>query len=204
MPSVLAISGSPSVESRTALAAGHLVDLLSTTGIQAQQLTVRELPAADLLAGRTDSPAIRAAMDALAAADGVVVATPVFKASYSGLLKSFLDLLPQTGLAGKAVLPVATGGSLSHLLAIDYALRPVLSAMGARHVVAGCFLIDKDITQLADGTVRIQPEAELRLLDALDGFVNALTITTDLGRPGPAGQTSIARSRSRVNLREPT
>ncbi|MDH6143606.1 FMN reductase [Kitasatospora sp. GP30] len=182
MTSVLAISGSPSVDSRTALVTGHLVNLLAARGIAARQLAVRELPATELLAGRSDSPAIRAAADALATAEGVIVATPVYKASYTGLLKAFLDLLPQSGLAGKAVLPVATGGSLAHLLAIDYALRPVLSALGARHVVAGCFLLDKDIERLAGGAVRIRPEAELRLLDALDGFVDALTIRTDLTR----------------------
>ena len=61
----------------------------------------------------------------------MVVSTPVYKAAYSGVLKVFLDLLPQFGLAGKVVLPLVTGGTASHVLAIDYALRPVLLALGA-------------------------------------------------------------------------
>jgi len=44
----------------------------------------------------------------------LIIATPIFKASYSGLLKVFLDLLPQFALAGKAILPIATGGSVHH------------------------------------------------------------------------------------------
>jgi FMN reductase len=63
----------------------------------------------------------------------VVVATPVYKAAYSGLLKVFLDVLPQTALKGKLVLPLATGGSPHHMLALDYALRPVLQSLGAPH-----------------------------------------------------------------------
>ncbi len=62
----------------------------------------------------------------------MVIGTPVYKAAYSGLLKSLLDLLPQYALAGKTVLPLATGGSTAHVLAIDYALRPVLAPWALR------------------------------------------------------------------------
>ncbi len=174
MTSLLAISGSPSADSRTALLVGHLVRRLSLTGFDAGHLRVRDLPASDLLTGRADSPALRSALEAVDGADGVVVASPVYKASYTGLLKAFLDLLPQDGLAGKTVLPVVTGGSVAHVLAIDYALRPVLAALGARHVVAGCFLVDKAIDRQTNGTVTLQPEAELRLEQAVEEFIEAL------------------------------
>ncbi len=87
----------------------------------------------------------------VAAADGIVVATPVYKAAYSGLLKTFLDMLPQFALRGKVVLPLATGGSIAHVLAIDYALRPVLSSLDPLHVVNGLFVLDKQITVLESG-----------------------------------------------------
>lgn len=174
MTSVLALSGSPSADSRTALLAGHLVRRLSLAGFQAGHVRVRELPAADLLAGRTDSPALRQALEAVAAANGLVVATPVYKAAYSGLLKAFLDLLPQAGLAGKTVLPVMTGGSLAHALAIDYALRPVLSALGARHIVRGPFVLDTTIGPGPDGTLRLQSDTGPRLEAAVEEFVAAL------------------------------
>ncbi|HZG06119.1 MAG TPA: NADPH-dependent FMN reductase [Streptomyces sp.] len=180
MSTILALSGSPSRDSRTALLVEQAIIRLSATGYDADHLVVRELPAADLLAGRADAPRLRDALDQVAAADGLIVATPVYKASYSGLLKAFLDLLPQAGLAGKTVLPLVTGGSIAHVLSLDYALRPVLAALGARHVVNGCFLLDKSIERQPDGTVRLVPEAELRLFDVLDDFINALPLTTAL------------------------
>lgn len=174
MTSLLAISGSPSASSRTALLVGHLVHRLSLGGFDVGHLRVRDLPADDLLAGCHDSPPVRRALASVEAADGVIVATPVYKAAYTGVLKAFLDLLPQSALAGKTVLPLVTGGSLAHLLAIDYALRPVLSALGARHVVAGCFLLDSAIGRQPDGGVALQQDAERRLEQVVDEFVEAL------------------------------
>ncbi|MEK2475038.1 MULTISPECIES: NADPH-dependent FMN reductase [Streptomyces] len=175
MTSLLAVSGSPSADSRTALLAGHLVRRLSLVGLPTTHLRVRDLPAAELLAGRTEHPALRRSLDAVEAASGIVVATPVYNAAYSGLLKAFLDLLPRTGLAGKAVLPLMTGGSSAHALAIDYALRPVLCALGARQVVRGAFVLDRTIEPGPDGALRIHPDTAPRLDRALDEFLVALT-----------------------------
>ncbi|WP_419998677.1 NADPH-dependent FMN reductase [Streptomyces boninensis] len=182
MTSILALSGSPSVNSRTGLLVDHAVDRLSLTGFDAQHLRIRNLPAAELLSGRTDSAAITRATDAVTAAEALIVATPIYKAAYTGLLKSFLDLLPQAALTGKTVLPLVTGGSLAHVLAIDYALRPVLTALGARHVVAGAFLLDRHIDRRQDGGAVLEPAAELRLFEAIDDFIEALPATTDLAR----------------------
>ncbi|MCX4825387.1 NADPH-dependent FMN reductase [Streptomyces sp. NBC_01142] len=192
MTSILAVSGSPSVNSRTELLVEHAVERLSVTGFDTGHLKVRELPAAELLSGRSDSSALRAAAEQVAAADGLIVATPVYKASYTGLLKAFLDLLPQSGLAGKTVLPLATGGSLAHVLTIDYALRPVLTALGARHVVAGSFLLDSHVERLAEGGAQLRPEAELRLFDVVDEFIQALP--AQYPTPAPGAATSATRS----------
>ncbi|MEV6203219.1 NADPH-dependent FMN reductase [Streptomyces sp. NPDC051771] len=173
MPQLLAITGSPSAHSRTAVVADHVLRRLSHSGFETAHLAVRELPAAELLSARRGEPDIRRALDAVAEADGIVIATPVYKASYTGLLKAFLDLLPQDGLAGKTVLPLVTGGSLAHVLTIDYALRPVLTALGARHVTAGRFVLDSSVER-APGPGRLRPEAELDLFQAVDEFGDAL------------------------------
>ncbi|AYV30434.1 NADPH-dependent FMN reductase [Streptomyces sp. CJ_13] len=173
MPRLLALTGSPSVHSRTTVVADHVLRRLSHAGFETAHLAVRDLPAADLLSARRGEPEIRRAVEAVAAADGVVIATPIYKASYTGLLKAFLDLLPQDGLAGKTVLPIATGGSLAHVLTIDYALRPVLAALGARHVTAGRFILDSSVER-GDGPDRLRPEAELDLFQAVDEFAEAL------------------------------
>ncbi|MFJ9547050.1 NADPH-dependent FMN reductase [Streptomyces erythrochromogenes] len=175
MPKLLALTGSPSAHSRTDVVADHALRHLTRShhGFETARLAVRELPAADLLAARRGEPEIRRALEAVAEADGLIIATPVYKASYTGLLKAFLDLLPQDGLAGKTVLPLATGGSLAHVLTIDYALRPVLAALGARHVTAGRFVLDSTVER-GSGPDRLRPEAELDLLQAVDEFAEAL------------------------------
>jgi FMN reductase len=174
MPSILAVSGSPSPDSRTVLAVDAALVRLTDAGFTTRHLAVRDLPAQDLLAAARDTPALWDAADAIAQADGVIIATPVYKAAYTGLLKSFLDLLPENALAGKVVLPLATGGTVGHLLAIDYALRPVLTALGASHVVQGRFLLDQDIVRNGNGTGHLVPAAETRLGDSVDQFVAAL------------------------------
>ncbi|WP_329314834.1 MULTISPECIES: NADPH-dependent FMN reductase [unclassified Streptomyces] len=176
MPTLLALSGSPSPHSRTAVVADHVLRRLAHAGFDTAHLAVRELPAADLLSARRGEPELRRALEAVAEADGIIVATPVYKASYTGLLKAFLDLLPQDGLAGKTVLPIATGGSLAHVLTLDYALRPVLAALGARHVTAGRFVLDSSVERGA-GPDRLRPEAELDLFQAVDEFAAALNAT---------------------------
>ncbi|MCB5179718.1 NADPH-dependent FMN reductase [Streptomyces antimicrobicus] len=182
MPTVLALTGSPSLRSRTAVVVDHVLRRLEHDGFRTGHLALRELPAADLLAARTERPALRRALDAVAAADGLVVATPVYKASYTGLLKSFLDVLPQDGLAGKTVLPVATGGSLAHVLTLDYALRPVLATLGAGHVTAGRFVLDSSVER-DPGADRLRPEAELDLYQAVDDYAAALRARTTLAAP---------------------
>ena len=82
-----------------------------------------------------------------------MVATPVYKAAYSGLLKVLLDLLPQTALKEKTVLPLATGGSPHHMLALDYALRPVLQSADKRYEVGSDIAVRLDdavLTLLAE------------------------------------------------------
>jgi FMN reductase len=174
MPAILAVSGSPSPTSRTACAVDFALTALASQGHATAHLAVRDLPPADLLAGGRDTPALWQAADAIARAEGVVIATPVYKASYSGLLKAFLDLLPEDALRGKVVLPLVTGGTIGHLLTIDYALRPVLTALGADHVVQGRFLLDTDIVRGQTGGAKLDPTAERRLAETLNQFTDAL------------------------------
>jgi len=136
MASIAAIIGSPSEPSRTATVTDYLGKQLELQGVSVTTVLVRSLPAQELLHGRMTDPSVAAAVSAVERADGVVVATPVYKASFCGVLKVFLDLLPQHALRGKVVLPLGTAGSTAHTLAIDYALRTVLVALGAEHILS--------------------------------------------------------------------
>ncbi|MDX3070813.1 NADPH-dependent FMN reductase [Streptomyces sp. NPDC088354] len=174
MAVILSVSGSPSATSRTARLLRHLDDRLRLQGHDVVSLEVRTLPAEALLGADFGHPAITGAAALFQQADGVVIGTPVYKAAYSGLLKSLLDLLPQYALTDKTVLPLATGGTTAHVLAIDYALRPVLSSMGAAHIVPGWFTLDKDIAVADDGTLTVAPAAAEALVQVTDRFSAAL------------------------------
>ncbi|MFB7243920.1 FMN reductase (NADPH) [Streptomyces populi] len=174
MATIVSVSGSPSPTSRTTRLLRHLDERLRRQGHEVTPLEVRTLPAHALLGADFRHPAIVETAALFEGADGVVIGTPVYKAAYSGLLKSLLDLLPQYALAGKTVLPLATGGSTAHVLAIDYALRPVLSSMGASHIVPGWFTLDKDVTLGADGTPVIAPASARALEQVTDTFSAAL------------------------------
>jgi FMN reductase len=170
---IVAISGSPSARSRSAALLQLALARLEANSASQHSVHPRELPAGALLLADAQQPAIRAAIAAVAAADLVIVATPIYKAAYSGLLKLFLDLLPQDALRGKTVLPLATGGSAAHLLALDYALRPVLSALGARHILDGVFATDAQL-QPHEASGGYVPDAALlqRLDRALEGLAD--------------------------------
>jgi len=176
MATVLTVSASPSATSKSA-ATRRLVDgQLAALGHNVLALDARDLPPAALLGADTSHPAIAETLGLFERAQGVVVVTPVYKASYSGLLKTLLDLLPQSGLSGKVVLPLATGGSTAHVLAIDYALRPVLSSLGPAHVVQGYFLLDSDIAREPDGRSVLADETRDSLARAVSRFADALTL----------------------------
>lgn len=143
--SILLLAGSPAATSRSTRLLHHIGDRLALLGHRHTKLSVQDLPAEALL--RTDfrHPEILSAKAQVEEAEAVVISTPVYKAAYSGVLKAFLDLLPQDGLRDKLVLPIATGGSQSHMLALDYALRPVLSALSARHILPSIYATEAQV-----------------------------------------------------------
>lgn len=165
--SVLLVAGSPSAPSRSSALLEAVGTRLALRGLRVERLAVRDLPAQALLAADVSHPVLQRAVDQLAAARAVVVATPVYKAAYSGALKTFLDLLPQSALKGKAVLPLASGGSPHHMLALDYALRPVLQSLAARHILAGVYATDSQVTLTPEGAYQLQAELAQRLDDSV-------------------------------------
>lgn len=132
-------------------------------GIHTEAIFVHDLPADDLILARFNSEPVLKANEKVEAADIVVVLTPVYKAAYTGILKTYLDLLPQKGLVGKTVLPLVLGGSFGHLLAIDYSLKPVLSALGATTILSGAYVLDTQVEKKDDGQYELAPEISQRL-----------------------------------------
>jgi len=168
---VLLIAGSPSDRSRTATLLESVGERLELRGVPVDRLKVRNLAPQALLLADFGHPSIIEAQKTVAQASVLVVATPVYKAAYSGILKVFLDVLPQNALKGKTVLPLATGGSPHHMLALDYALRPVLQSLGAKHILPGIYATDNQVVLLPEGSHQIEPEVAARLDEAVDTLI---------------------------------
>lgn len=90
------------------------------------------------------SEPLQAAKDAVAASDGVIAVTPIFSASYNGLFKTFLDLLDDDALTGTPVLLGATAGTARHSLALEHAIRPLLSYLRALTTPTAVFAAAED------------------------------------------------------------
>ncbi|MGC0423553.1 CE1759 family FMN reductase [Embleya sp. AB8] len=89
-------------------------------------------------------PGLRGAIDTVTSADALIAVTPIFSASYSGLFKSFFDVLDNTALVGKPVLIAATGGTARHSLALEHALRPLFAYLRATVVPTSVFAATDD------------------------------------------------------------
>lgn len=178
MPNVVIVSGSPSEVSRLNGLTGYAEEKLRQLGWEVSHLHVASLPSEDLILARWDSQAIIEANKRIAAADALVIASPVYKASFTGVLKTYLDLLPQNGLEGKVILPLFIGGTIAHLLTIDYALKPVLSALYAKHISAGVYAVDSQVKKLDGGGLQLDEELEQRLDRAVASFAEATELFT--------------------------
>jgi FMN reductase len=89
-------------------------------------------------------PQLREAVEAVTAADGLIAVTPVFTGSYSGLFKSFFDVVDKDALAGTPVLIAATGGTARHSLVLEHAMRPLFAYLRSVVVPTGVYAASED------------------------------------------------------------
>ncbi|MFJ5229478.1 FMN reductase [Kitasatospora sp. NPDC088391] len=119
-------------------AAGREVDL------RVVELRALARDIADNLVTGFPPPALRDALRAVEEADALIAVTPIFSASYSGLFKSFADVLDRDALTGKPVLIAATGGTARHSLALEHAMRPLFAYLRAAVVPTAVFAASED------------------------------------------------------------
>lgn len=147
---IVAVSGGLQRPSRAATLAQHLLDLIGeTVPCQAHLIELGQL--APQLAGalwRSQLPeAVERELAAVEQADVLVVATPVYRGSYTGLFKHFFDFIDQDALVDTPILLAATGGSERHALVIDHQLRPLFSFFQARTLPLGVYATDRDFAE---------------------------------------------------------
>ncbi|MFB6773446.1 FMN reductase [Streptomyces sp. NPDC056337] len=147
---LVVVSAGLSVPSSTRLLADRLAAATAgQTSAEVRVIELRDLAVeiAHTFTSGFPAPPLADAFAAVAEADGLIVVTPVFSASYSGLFKSFFDALSVTdedALAGKPVLIGATGGTARHSLVLDHALRPLFAYLKAVVVPTGVYAASED------------------------------------------------------------
>lgn len=100
-------------------------------------------------------PALEAAINTVVSSDALIAVTPIFSTSYSGLFKSFVDVLDPDALTGKPVLIGANAGTPRHSLAIDYAIRPLFAYLHADAISTGVFAASSDWGAQGDGVASL-------------------------------------------------
>lgn len=138
---VAGISGSPSSTSRSRRLLDHALDVARGHRAEVHVIDLSQL-SADALLGRASSDGLATATAHVAAARLVVASTPVYRATYSGLLKVFFDQLPQRALAGTVFLGLATGGHPGHEGVLLHGLAPLAGSLDALVSPHGIFAVD--------------------------------------------------------------
>jgi FMN reductase len=151
MTTIAVVTGNPKPRSRTRAVALAVADAIAAeSGAPAGgRLDVDLADHAPRLFDWSD-PALTELTVQVAAADVAVVASPTYKASYTGLLKAFLDRYGSNGLAGVVAVPVMTGGWPGHLLAVEVHLRPVLVELGAAVPARGLYVTEPELGELGE------------------------------------------------------
>lgn len=151
MTKAILINGGNSVTSRLTGIQQYIEEQLNKQGISHNVIQVHQLPAEDLITANFASETIAKEIVKVGEADIIFFLTPIYKGSYTGILKTFIDLLPQKGLENKLVIPVAIGGSIAHLLALEYSLKPVLSILGATNIASPVYIVDSQVIRTENG-----------------------------------------------------
>ena len=148
MTSIAVITGNPKPQSRTQNVALAVADVLAAEMTPRPSRLVIDLAEhAARLFDWSDSTLTRL-NEEVAASDIAIFASPTYKASYTGMLKAFLDRYGNNGLAGVVAVPVMTGAWPGHLLAVEVHLRPVLVELGATVPARGLYVTEPELAAL--------------------------------------------------------
>ncbi len=170
MSTVGIVVGNPKARSRTrGVAEAVAAAAADAAGLAGAEWTVVDLAELGPQLFDWSSVAVRDAVDRICATSLTVVASPTYKASYTGLLKAFLDWFSATDLLGVTVVPVMVGAGLQHALAVEVHLRPVLVELGASLPTRGLYVTEDQLGELDDVVATWVREARPSLRAATAG-----------------------------------
>lgn len=180
------VKGETTMQKVTIIAGGHKIDsrltgilefatsYLEENKVEFEVIQVHQLPSQALITADFMNEDIAVARQKVEESKGVIVLSPVFQASYSGIIKTFLDLLPMKSLREKTILPLMLGGSYAHLLVMDYALKPVIANLGATNILTGAYVMDAQIAKEENNTYTLDEDAKVRITSQLMQLVEAV------------------------------
>jgi len=145
---VVGISGSPATPSRSRTLLGLALEVCEAGGAESHVVDLASLPS-DALLRRGDPSALDDVRNLVARSHLLIASTPVYRATYSGLLKVFFDQLPLGALSGKVALGIATGGSARHAGVLEFGLRPLFTSLDAVVPFPGLHALDAQFTGTA-------------------------------------------------------
>jgi FMN reductase len=168
MSAVAVVVGNPKLGSRTLDVAAAVADAATgAAGLTGATRVTLDLAEFGPSLFDWSSALVREAVDAVRACSLAVVASPTYKASYTGLLKSFLDWFSTTDLQGVVVVPLMVGAGSQHALAVEVHLRPVLVELGATLPTRGLYVTEGQIAELDAVLAAWLAEAAPRLRAAI-------------------------------------
>lgn len=165
---IAVVVGNPRAGGRTTVTAMAVANLIAGEVGEAEVELIELADHAERLFTWTD-PDLDAIAERVAASDLLVVACPTYKASFTGLLKAFLDRYGSNGLAGVVAVPVMLGAGPHHALAPETQLRPVLVELGANVPSRALYQVDSEMDRLDEVVDGWWQQAGAPLLRALGG-----------------------------------
>lgn len=181
MNKITIISGSPNKKSRVNGLVDYAAKLLIDHGYEVSIIQVATLPAEDVMYAHFGSKAILEANAQVAEATGIIIVSPVYKTTLTGLVKAYIDLLPQKGLEHKIVATYLVGATISNLLSIDYGVKPILASMGAHCFAKNVFAVDHQIERIEENEDQIHfvlsEEMKQRVEQSVNDMINYRMMT---------------------------
>jgi FMN reductase len=160
---VLGLAGSITTPSRSGALVARVLAILAGVGHQGELIQLTDLPA-DALLGRRKDPALDRALRLASSALILVLGTPIYRASYTGQLKAFFDLLPRDALAGSVTGLIASGAVPDHALAIDHELRPLVASLAGLSAACSVYVTDADLESFPSGPLPTSVDERLHAL----------------------------------------
>jgi FMN reductase len=167
---LVVLTASPSPTSRSTFVARRVAAHAERGGFSAHFFAPADFDAADLIAGRATAPSAARFLDAIAKADAVVLATPVYKATYSGALKAVVDLIGPDSLIGKHALGIATTRLAAHATEVSHAYRSLFAFFRA-HAEEPLVVRDDEL-RLEGAGATLGPGVEQRIERAAQAIVD--------------------------------